>query len=282
MSDPVTNIEIEDVLSSIKRLVADTDRHEAPVLAENPAPSRQAPRFVLTPDFRIGKEDKHEASIESPDEESPAPVTAAPTLVLGPEDAVARASLEATIAELEAAVTAQPDEWELDGSEVKTEVTWESAGFVSRAALAAAESDTSVSKPEPLTLTEDDLVAEDAPTPKIEAVEETPAPKIEAVEDTPEEEEFTFRRSKPAPVAVETIDHGDELAEIAEPAMDPDAELETYLSGNPSIDEKLLHEMVQRVVREELQGHLGERITRNVRKLVRREIHRVLTNQDFD
>ena len=33
---------------------------------------------------------------------------------------------------------------------------------------------------------------------------------------------------------------------------------------------------------EELQGALGERITRNVRKLVRREIQRALTAQDLE
>jgi len=35
-------------------------------------------------------------------------------------------------------------------------------------------------------------------------------------------------------------------------------------------------------VRSELQGALGERITRNVRKLVRREIYRVLSSQEFE
>ena len=48
------------------------------------------------------------------------------------------------------------------------------------------------------------------------------------------------------------------------------------------IDEAALRELVAQIVREELQGKLGERITRNVRKLVRREIHRALTAQDLD
>nr|WP_245216468.1 hypothetical protein [Sagittula salina] len=50
----------------------------------------------------------------------------------------------------------------------------------------------------------------------------------------------------------------------------------------PMIDEAMLREMVSDIVRQELQGVLGERITRNVRKLVRREIHRVMMTQDFD
>lgn len=48
------------------------------------------------------------------------------------------------------------------------------------------------------------------------------------------------------------------------------------------IDEDMLRDIVAEIVREELQGVLGERITRNVRKLVRREIQRALTVQEFD
>lgn len=48
------------------------------------------------------------------------------------------------------------------------------------------------------------------------------------------------------------------------------------------LDEDALRDMVAEIVREELQGALGERITRNVRKLVRREIQRALTAHDLD
>lgn len=48
------------------------------------------------------------------------------------------------------------------------------------------------------------------------------------------------------------------------------------------LDEETLREMVSDIVREELQGALGERITRNVRKLVRREIHRAIAAQDLE
>ncbi|MFP4238527.1 hypothetical protein [Rhodosalinus sp.] len=48
------------------------------------------------------------------------------------------------------------------------------------------------------------------------------------------------------------------------------------------LDEEMLRDLVAGIVRQELQGELGERITRNVRKLVRREIHRALTAQLFD
>ncbi len=52
--------------------------------------------------------------------------------------------------------------------------------------------------------------------------------------------------------------------------------------GNVSLDEDALRTLVSDVVREELTGPLGERITRNVRKLVRREIYRILSSKEFD
>ena len=48
------------------------------------------------------------------------------------------------------------------------------------------------------------------------------------------------------------------------------------------MDEEALRDLVAEIVRAELQGALGERITRNVRKLVRREIHRALTAQELE
>jgi hypothetical protein len=53
--------------------------------------------------------------------------------------------------------------------------------------------------------------------------------------------------------------------------------------GEPELvlDEEMLREMVSEIVRRELQGSLGERITRNVRKLVRREIYRALETRDL-
>ncbi|MFT6647187.1 hypothetical protein [Pseudophaeobacter arcticus] len=58
-------------------------------------------------------------------------------------------------------------------------------------------------------------------------------------------------------------------------ALDVGGAEESYL------DEESLRELVADIVRSELQGALGERITRNVRKLVRREIQRALAAQDL-
>ncbi|PQV57520.1 hypothetical protein LX70_01325 [Defluviimonas denitrificans] len=48
------------------------------------------------------------------------------------------------------------------------------------------------------------------------------------------------------------------------------------------IDMEMLRDLISEVIREELQGPLGERITRNVRKLVRQEIARALEAQKFE
>ena len=48
------------------------------------------------------------------------------------------------------------------------------------------------------------------------------------------------------------------------------------------LDEDMLRDLVAEIVRQELTGAMGERITRNVRKLVRREIHRAMASREFD
>ena len=60
---------------------------------------------------------------------------------------------------------------------------------------------------------------------------------------------------------------------------DPDAD---DLADAQFIDEDALREIVSALVRAELQGDLGDRITRNVRKLVRREIHHALATRDIE
>ena len=62
------------------------------------------------------------------------------------------------------------------------------------------------------------------------------------------------------------------------------AELESIVASKMGslIDQDALRALVVKTVHEELTGELGERITRNVRKLVRREINRVITSRDLE
>ena len=75
-------------------------------------------------------------------------------------------------------------------------------------------------------------------------------------------------------------DLGDE-EDAAPAAGEPEVDL-TAADEGAFIDEDMLREIVSEMVRSELQGELGDRITRNVRKLVRREIHRALASRDFE
>jgi len=68
----------------------------------------------------------------------------------------------------------------------------------------------------------------------------------------------------------------------ADAAIDPEALGPLDALAGAAIDEEALRAIVAEIVRQELQGSLGERITRNVRKLVRREIQRALASRDFE
>ncbi len=68
----------------------------------------------------------------------------------------------------------------------------------------------------------------------------------------------------------------DRSAPATEPLIGTTGENDAYL------DEGMLRDMVRALILEELGGAMGEKITRNVRKLVRAEIARALTVRDLD
>lgn len=123
-----------------------------------------------------------------------------------------------------------------------------------------------------------------------------------AAEEAPEAED-TPKDAEAAEEASEADDHEEALQEVDSEVFEPEpaafafrshmsgdapsAAPETTAQASPIVDEALLdeealREMVSEIVRQELQGALGERITRNVRKLVRREIHRALASQELE
>ncbi len=132
-----------------------------------------------------------------------------------------------TVAELEAVISAQNDDWEPDGSE------------------------------------------EEGSSPDIEPLEWRS-------ETTRGAKVFEMPRAE-TPPSMPGFQGETELDD------DVDFGLEDFADDDaPLLDEAALRAMVSDIVRQELQGPLGERITRNVRKLVRREIHRILASEDFD
>jgi len=240
MSDPLKNMEIEDVLSSIRRLVAD-EASARPALTRAPAAAPKAEKLVLTAALRV-PEKQPEAAVEDETSETSEAVEMVDVLELEEEadEAVAEAaptseadvweevSLEDRIAELEAAVSDCEDDWEPDGSEVKQRaVSFEDLEAEERAAP----------------------VEEAKAAPAEDEVAATPEPQVEEAAVAPGEE---------------------------------DSEESLFDDESDVLDEEMLRQLVSDIVREELQGALGERITRNVRKLVRREINRALASRDFE
>ena len=111
-------------------------------------------------------------------------------------------------------------------------------------------------------------------------------PDAEDADETPRSRpEFTpvfSRRIDAAPRAEDGIgaaeieaEEIEDLGEAPSPFTFPDAE-------DGILDEETLREIVAEVVRQELQGALGQRITRNVRKMVRREIRIALAAEDLE
>ena len=64
--------------------------------------------------------------------------------------------------------------------------------------------------------------------------------------------------------------------------VEPHAVTSYAPSAQPMLDEDALREIVRQIIREELSGALGERITRNVRKLVRVEVNRAMTTSSLE
>ena len=82
--------------------------------------------------------------------------------------------------------------------------------------------------------------------------------------------------------AVDDIGPRSDRGALALRDRDRDDQAPDRLDETARPDDAALRDLVAEIVREELAGDLGDRVTRNVRKLVRREIHRVLSGRKLD
>jgi hypothetical protein len=310
MSDPVTNADIEDVLSSIRRLVAEDER---PKVA---APSRPAAsdRLVLTPALRVMESDAPE---EMPSEEprvTDESVNAAPTdeemselpqpeLVEGHElsgldiDDTAKRNLETRIAELEAVISDTGGQWEQDGEEGSANaggdvahLDWNDDAEPASVAEIEEAQMAELVEPEPIEADTVDAMpflrhdfsvlqegAEDGSVEEATVTEEkgeTDEVQHDPVTEAPDEEPV----SEPE-VAAHTFEAEQDFSDLGHAEHHDD---HPYEGQDYVVDEAALRALVEEIVHQELQGKLGERITRNVRNLVRREIHRALTSQELE
>ena len=213
MSDPVANVEVEDVLSSIRRLVSEDSR---PSIKTATSVTLSADRLVLTPALRVeDHQDEDVAAVE-------------PTIRVwsefgaGPED---------------------QDAMLVDRSENDSDAT------------------SDVYEPE---YAEDVQDHYERPQEETHEVPEAPSMKSDDVGSDSDAYNAEGDNAETVEVDVEP-----QQAVFSQPV-------------DKLLAENALHDIVRETVREELQGALGERITRNVRKLIRREIHRALAAQELE
>ncbi len=264
MSDAGRKMDVEDVLSSIRRLVSE----EARTVAEKETSKRQVvdqkqatpepaiEKLVLTPAFRVS-EQSLQNSIAA-EFEALAAQNELPESVEIPQAPMAQEEFQPAEPENPPNIEMAPvEEAPFEDVSPKEQTPTEEPFHPEPTA------DFEPEMLKPLEIAEP-TVAFSAPFE-----EEAIAPEIEAFE---EEEgvapEAAAEPEQPTPEAVAPAYGQDEI--------DYTADTDTYL------DEEALRALVSEMVRAELQGELGDRITRNVRKLVRREIHRALASRDFD
>lgn len=185
MTQDKHNRDIDALVSSVRDLVRQSPRSNDAATPVTPA-APEAPRdvFVLTAQMRVGQP----AADIAPAQAQPA----ADALMLGTAQPAAPAMpLNVAAAQLEAAITADPDDWEIDGGEAFAKDAWAASAFTRH----------------------------------------------------------------------------------------PD---NRYNAAPAALDDAALRAVITQILREELTGQTGEKITSNLRKLVRREIARVMAPQIAD
>ena len=248
----MSNHEIEDVLSSIRRLVSEDLRPTVPRPTEDAGPvlPSAADKLILTPALRV---------VMAPEVFKHRSGSAADGAT-AVEDVVAR--LGAAVAE---------DEWE---SPLGDPEVW-SGAIASDPVQETARGVQTVSM-------------DDAPD-----FGDAPMAAFTEVEDVlPEPPSAAPEQPSAARKAVTPPQEDRLWADAAEAEVRADLERETaaeVMSGlyeaktdGMAFDEVVLRDLVRDLIREELSGTLGERITRNVRKLVRAEIARAVALREFD
>lgn len=255
MSDPMSSVEIEDVLSSIRRLVSEDLRPAARTAGRATA----GDPLVLTPALRVVTEAEEAGWTE----------VAAP----GP------AALDLTTAP-----TAEEAGWEeadlADGGWTLPDLSALRRNPAARLVDTARE----VERPHRITLTQAMAVPPAPPEPdpwmpppdafdhRDPATDEAAFPGGESFDPA----DTAFVEADPAMPDLDTGAMADLAAEaFVESDLMPDEPEVTY-------DEDLLRDLVRDLIREELAGELGEKITRNIRKLVRAEIAQALAARALD
>ncbi|MBJ2150701.1 hypothetical protein [Paracoccus sp. IB05] len=307
MSEPLTSHEIEDVLSSIRRLVSADLR---PTL-KPPANAGPVEKLLLTPSLRIVEAQPApvvaKAAAAAPVTAS-VPVTASQEVTATPDaDADDSGAPMAVVGDDEILVffgEAAPLGRSY-GGEIYDDAGLSEGGTGLRVVLDSRPALTD--DPEPTAA--DDVLRLEQPIPARAAIPEVdwgqgseswdgslapearspaPEPRRETSDDPlarawADRAEARIREELTQPEAAPRFAAA---AEARPPVVAVSSDDLTQDDDNDAddawIDEETLRDLVTDIIRKELAGTLGERITRNVRKLVRLEVNRALSTRDFE
>lgn len=248
MSGPVSTNEVEDFVSSVRRLVSADER---------PRPTTRdlaQDRLVLGPAFRVVPD----ASASS----EPLLLTT-PVKDVDPANSAATPGLDAAP---EPTVAVVPQAFEAEWEE---ELWTEPDPPLSELALGAEEAE---------------VIVETAADPSVDSaatsadMDADNSPWAEVGEDWLEEDATAMAEPTAASATAERPAGRPDVLKLSAEDMLTDGD------GNPLtvLDEAALQQIIRQLIREELKGVLGERITLSVRKLVRAEINRALAAHALD
>lgn len=278
MTDRMSNVEIEDVLSSIRRLVSDELRPMAPL---RPAP----PRLVLTEALRVDRGVPTAVGAAVPVVSEPDAAVLLPPAEIMPNDP------EAGLTDLDVALADLPDDLADDPlaesepafSLSDPEERRQDAELASRLAELEVLLDFQGQPFEP-----ESGETGDMPLPGWQAIDGLAVPEAPFLTDEDAEADRAatgMAWTEPAAIpvhgasdAADADDLDDDHLDAAEPgeviaaATGPGEED----NGYRLLDEAVLRDLIRDVLREELQGVMGQRVTRNLRKMVRTELARTL------
>ncbi|WP_137112057.1 hypothetical protein [Rhodobacter sp. SY28-1] len=327
MAGPLSSEEIEDVVSSVRRLVSNEQRPRTLSRDLN------SERLLLTPAQRVMPETSPLAPLmldaslqearasdvtEAPAEAPVEPATEADSLAETPAEDDEGTTLLYVAADSDP--DADPDDVVLPGVDPELaadlaeavaeepEVEWEDEIWVEPATVSLGEAALAAEEAEVLT-----GPAPDDAMPSGDVMDDPAEPWAQAGSDLGDDEPIPFvplrRRAEhlaarlaagevmetpkadaEAEIVSLTVDTPQEPAATPHTAASVEASVGTVATefvdadgmALAVLDEAALHEIVRQTLRAELQGELGERITRNVRKLVRAEINRALMARDLD
>ncbi len=301
MSEPMSTHEIEDVLSSIRRLVSEdlrpAPRDERGLADAVPGADKPADKLLLTPALRVVGTPEAEVPTVGPD----APDTVATGLNTFSPPPSAPLDAGEVVTRLGSGVG--EDDWESPLGDVEDwpDAGWAAAGSTSFASDAPVPGSDSAGVPRFIHRPRvSQGMPDTASEPAVDFID-APETAFASHEDILPEDDFAAPGDGDAPVfnpprrSVSPPGPGDAawadraeaevMADLAQEVEDDVAAAGLFGDGDGNVmafDEEVLRDLVRDLIREELSGTLGERITRNVRKLVRAEIARALAVREFD